>query len=333
MSAELDDLLAQVEEVVSGCKAQIEAASDAAALDTAKNETLGRQGRMAGLMELLKTAPNEAKRTLGQRLNAAKKEVQEVFDARQGSLGSSGAASGPAVDLSLPGIRPALGARHPLKRIETRVVDVLASLGFEVAEGPEVEDDFHNFIALNIPEDHPARDAGDNFYLKGLPYLLRSQTSTVQIRTMETAEPPLRICAPGRVFRPDEVDATHMFMFHQVEGLAVDRGLTIRDLKGTLLKLFRSLFGDDVEIRLRPSFFPFTEPSAEVDVYFPGRGWIETGGCGMVDPAVFEAVNLDPDEWSGFAFGLGLERIAMRQLGVPDIRLFTENDVRFLGSL
>lgn len=213
-------------------------------------------------------------------------------------------------------------------------------MGFEVVEGPEIEDEFHNFNALNIPPNHPARSEADNFYLSD-DLLLRSQTSTVQIRMMETRKPPLRIIAPGRVYRPDTVDASHHYMFHQLEGLAVDRGLTMKDLKTTLVLFFSGLFGEDVEIRLRPNFFPFTEPSAEVDVactFCKGegcstcqnKGWIEMGGCGMVDPNVFAAVGIDPEEYTGFAFGLGIERLAMRRYGIPDIRLLTENDVRFL---
>lgn len=331
MSDEPVDVFARVKAVGDEGRALLEGAADRNALEQAKNAVLGRKGSVAGLMNLLREAPKESKRELGQTINQLKQDLAALCEEREADLPATGGAR-EGIDLTLPGIRPPLGARHPLKQVENRVVDVLASLGFEVAEGPEVEDEHHNFEALNIPADHPARDESENFYFSGWPLLLRSQTSTVQIRTMEERKPPLRICAPGRVFRPDSVDATHMFMFHQVEGLAVEKGLTIRDLKGTLLLLFRALFGDDLKIRLRPSFFPFTEPSAEVDVYFPGKGWIETGGCGMVDPAVFEAVGIDPEEYSGFAFGLGLERLAMRSYRVPDIRLFTENDTRFLSQ-
>ncbi len=206
------------------------------------------------------------------------------------------------------------------------------TLGFEETEGPEIEDEFHNFVALNIPAGHPARDEKDNFYVDE-GRLLRTQTSTVQIRTLETRPLPLRIVALGRVYRPDTVDATHHYMFHQIEGLAVDKGLTLADLKATLLEFMRALYGPEVGIRLRPSFFPFTEPSAEIDVEFPGRGFVEIGGSGMVDPNVFEAVGVDPEVWSGFAFGLGIERLAMRRFGVPDIRRFTECDARFLRQL
>jgi phenylalanyl-tRNA synthetase alpha chain len=230
-------------------------------------------------------------------------------------------------------------------------VEVFGRMGFQVATGPELEDDEHNFVKLNIPADHPARDPIDNFYVDdpakaARPRMLRSQTSTVQIRVMEEMvrrgggrlPEPIRVIAPGRVYRPDTVDATHSFMFHQIEGLAVDRGLTMADLKTTLLQFARAYFGPGADVRLRPSFFPFTEPSAELDMMIalrPGEParWIELGGCGMVDPAVFQACGIDPEEWTGFAFGFGIERIAMGKYGIPDIRLLFENDVRFLSQL
>jgi phenylalanyl-tRNA synthetase alpha chain len=220
-----------------------------------------------------------------------------------------------------------------------KVVDELTELfgrmGFAVAAGPEVEDEFHNFIALNIPRQHPARDPLDNFYLNSAlgnsTALLRTQTSTVQIRVMETQKPPIRVVIPGRVYRPDTHDATHLSMFHQLEALVVDKGVTMVDLKSTVMQFVKAYFGPDTKVRFRPSFFPFTEPSAEVDVYFEDRQrWIELGGCGMVHPNVFKAVEIDPEEYSGWAFGFGIERIAMRKYGIEDIRLFVENDIRFL---
>jgi len=326
--------LAVIERVGEACRQALLDASDAGVLARVKPEILGRKGRVNGLMDLIKGAVPEQRGQIGQAVNRLKKDLAALAAAREAELGGGGAtAAGPGVDVTLPGRTPRVGALHPLTKIERQLVRVLASLGFEVTEGPEVEDEFHNFEALNIPAHHPARDESENFYLAGLPHLLRSQTSTVQIRTMETRKPPIRVCAPGRVFRPDTVDATHHYMFHQVEGLAVDRNITMVDLKTTLLIFFKALFGPDVDLRLRPSFFPFTEPSAEVDVLFPGKGWIEIGGCGMVDPNVLRAVDLDPEEWSGFAFGLGIERLAMRQFAVPDIRYFTDNDVRFLKQL
>ena len=242
-----------------------------------------------------------------------------------------------------PGIEPGLGRRHVITRVREELVDVFARMGFEVATGPELEDDEHNFVKLNIPGDHPAREPIDNFYVDDparttTPRMLRSQTSTVQIRTMEKRDPPLKIISPGRVYRPDTVDATHSFMFHQIEGLYVDRGVTMADLKSTLLHFARAYFGEEADVRLVPSYFPFTEPSAEFYMKFALRPdqepqWIELGGCGMVDPEVFKAVGYDPEEWTGFAFGFGIERLVMGKYRVPDIRMLFENDVRFLSQL
>ena len=236
------------------------------------------------------------------------------------------------IDVTLPGIRPRLGHRHPLTQTADELIDLFGRFGFSVARGPEVEDTRHNFDALNIPASHPARDPLDNFYLSD-GTMLRSQTSTVQIRVMESQPPPVRVIAIGRVYRPDTVDATHSFMFHQIEGLMVDRGVTMADLK-TVLRLFaRSYLGEDVQIRFRPSFFPFTEPSVEVDMLWHGGDrWVEMGGAGMVDPNVFRSVGYDPEEVTGFAFGLGIERLCMRRHGIDDIRLLFQNDIRFLDQ-
>jgi phenylalanyl-tRNA synthetase alpha chain len=305
----------------------------AAALAAAEAAFFGKKGRVAALMDLLKAAPPAEKALLGKLVNDVKRDLAALHEERKAAVGAAAPkASGPKIDLTLPGRRPERGALHPLTSTARDIVRVMATLGFEETDGPEIEDAWHNFVALNIPENHPARDEADNFYLDD-GRLLRSQTSTVQIRTLKTRKPPFRVTAVGRVYRPDTVDATHHYMFHQVEGLAVDRGLTMADLKSTLLTFVRALYLEDVEIRLRPSFFPFTEPSAEIDVKFEGRGWVEIGGCGMVDPAVFEACGVDPEVWSGFAFGCGVERLAMRRFGVPDIRRFTENDARFLKRL
>jgi phenylalanyl-tRNA synthetase alpha chain len=236
-------------------------------------------------------------------------------------------------DVTLPGTKPAIGHAHVLTQTVDAICEIFGRMGFEVVYGPEVEDERHNFEALNIPASHPARDPLDNFYIDD-ETMLRSQTSTVQIRTMETRQPPVRVIAPGRVYRPDTVDATHSFMFHQVEGLYVDEGVTMVDLKTCLDQFCKAYFGSDVQTRFRPSFFPFTEPSAEVDLlfHFPegSTQWIELGGCGMVDPNVLEAVGYDAEKYTGFAFGLGIERMAMRRHAIPDIRLLFENDVRFL---
>jgi phenylalanyl-tRNA synthetase alpha chain len=238
-----------------------------------------------------------------------------------------------------------VGKEHIITRVRGELVEIFARLGFEVAQGPELEDDEHNFVKLNIPDAHPARDPIDNFYVDNpnevqTPRMLRSQTSTVQIRTMEDAVatgwgPPIKIVSPGRVYRPDTVDATHSFMFHQIEGLYIDKGVSMSDLMSTLLQFARAYFGEDADVRLRPSFFPFTEPSAEFDMMIalkPGTdpSWIELGGCGMVDPNVLRACGIDPEVYTGFAFGFGIERIAMGKYGIPDIRMLFENDIRFL---
>lgn len=326
------EALSKVTETVAECCGLLEGAGDAESLQRARDAIFGKKGLFPPLMKLMGAAAPEERKELGLELNRCKALLDALYAERVLALGVRERVDGQE-DITLPGRPLAKGALHPLTVIEREVLRLMASLGFEVTSGPEIEDERHIFDALNIPKDHPARDEGENFYVLG-DLLLRSQTSTVQIRTMEQRTPPLRIVAPGRVFRPDAVDATHHYMFHQIEGLAVDEGLTLCDLKATLLLFFRGLFGDDVELRLRPSFFPFTEPSAEIDVFFPSKGtWVEIGGCGMVDPAVFDAVGIDSERFTGFAFGLGLERIAMRHFRVPDIRLFTENDVRFLRQL
>jgi phenylalanyl-tRNA synthetase alpha chain len=252
------------------------------------------------------------------------------------------------VDVTEPGLPMGEGRRHILSRTIDEITEVFARMGFTVAYGPELEDEHHNFTALNIPADHPAREATDNFYLQASRkesderkqdsalnalLMLRSQTSTVQIRTMEKVKPPLKVISIGRVYRPDTHDATHYSMFHQVEGLYIDRGVSMVDLKTTLFQFARAYFGEQAEVRIRPSFFPFTEPSAEVDMKMKVKDewkWVELGGCGMVDPNVFQTVGYDAEEWTGFAFGLGIERIAMRRYGISDIRWLFENDARFL---
>jgi phenylalanyl-tRNA synthetase alpha chain len=315
------------------------------------------------LMELLRLAPPEQKKVLGKPANAAKGKLTAAFGARQLEIQQAGATDSEGVDVTEPGVQPQVGNRHILMKVIDELVELFGRMGFSVATGPEVEDDFHNFVALNIPESHPARDPLDNFYLSGgrsevrgqrsggpgsasspdlqpltsdLPaqtsnLLLRTQTSTVQIRVMETQKPPIRVVVPGRVYRPDTVDATHLFMFHQLEALVVDRNVSMVDLKSTIMQFVRAYFGPETKVRFRPSFFPFTEPSAEVDVWFEDRGkWIELGGCGMVHPNVLKACKIDPEVYSGWAFGFGIERIAMRKYGIHDIRHFVENDVRFL---
>ncbi|MEE9394928.1 MAG: phenylalanine--tRNA ligase subunit alpha [Planctomycetota bacterium] len=334
--------MSDLENIRQQALSKLESVGDVAGLDAWRLEFLGKKGLVQGLMKQLREIPADQKRAFGEGVNTLKKELSEKLETAKASFGSARKATGPQADITLPGTRPQVGSLHPITRVRDEMIAVMRSLGFSVAEGPEIEDEFHNFIALNIPPHHPARSEGENFYVSG-DKLLRSQTSTVQIRMMETNEPPIRVIAPGRVYRPDTVDASHHYMFHQLEGLAVDKNLTMRDMKTTLLEFFKGLFGSDVKIRLRANFFPFTEPSAEVDVActFCGgdgcrtcqnKGWIEMGGCGMVDPNVFKAVGYDPEVYTGFAFGLGIERLAMRRYGIPDIRLLTENDVRFLNQ-
>jgi len=316
---------------------------DADALERWRIEYLGAKGRLRAAMPMLKDVPKDAKPAIGKRLNEVKAALETAFETKMQAIGGGGEAraSGPVVDITEPGLDLRPGRRHVLTRTVDEITDVFARMGFSIAEGPEVEDEWHNFTALNIPPDHPARDPADNFYLRSVAKaertsdlrMLRSQTSTIQIRTMEKTKPPLKVVAVGRVYRPDTHDATHFSMFHQIEGLYVDRGVTMIDLKTTLFQFARAYFGEQAEVRMRPSFFPFTEPSAEVDMKMKVRGewqWVELGGCGMVDPNVFEAVGYDAEEWTGFAFGLGVERIAMRKYGIADIRMLFENDARFL---
>ncbi|GIW95264.1 MAG: phenylalanine--tRNA ligase alpha subunit [Pirellulaceae bacterium] len=312
--------------------------SDPAALEAARVEFLGaRSGRLKALQKMLADIPPPQKPDAGRRFNQIKKELEEALRQAQQRLGSTAAARSrrPPLDPTLPGTRVGLGKLHPISHTIEELKEIMGRLGFTVADGPEVEDEWHNFEALNIPPDHPARDPLDNFYLSVAgqlcqpPLLLRSQTSTVQIRVMERMPPPVRIIALGRVYRPDEVDATHYPMFHQMEGLMVDRHVTMADLKSTLRLFAAAYLGQDAPIRFRPSFFPFTEPSVEVDFQWAG-GWIEFGGAGMVDPAVLAAVGYDPEQVTGFAFGLGVERLCMRRHQIPDIRELYRNDVRFL---
>ncbi len=342
-------MLDTLNEIETSALSELQSVADAAGLESWRIAYIGTKGRMRSVMPMMKDVPKEQKGQVGKRLNEVKTALETAFETKQASLGDGGtqSASGPQIDLTEPGIveSSTVGRRHIIPRVRDELVEIFARMGFDVAQGPELEDDEHNFVKLNIPPAHPARDPIDNFYVDNpneveTPRMLRSQTSTVQIRTMSKVvadgkTPPIKIVSPGRVYRPDTVDATHSFMFHQIEGLYVDRGVSMADLKTTLLQFAHAYFGDDAEIRLRPSFFPFTEPSAEFDMMIalkPGEDpkWIELGGCGMVDPNVLKACGLDPEEWTGFAFGFGIERIAMGKYGIPDIRMLFENDVRFL---
>jgi phenylalanyl-tRNA synthetase alpha chain len=335
------DPIAALNEFQSAALAAIEAAGTTPALEAVRVEFLGRkQGQLRNLQALVGKAPPDERPALGKRFNDARLAVEQALERRQQELARPRAEL-TGLDITLPGEPPRLGRRHPLVQTIEEFQDIMGRFGFSVAEGPEIEDEQHNFVALNIPADHPARDPLENFYLatgaKGTgthssgngPILLRSQTSTVQIRVMERTPPPVRIISVGRVYRPDTIDATHSCMFHQMEGLMVGAGVTMAQLK-TVLSMFAAAYlGRDVGIRFRPSFFPFTEPSVEVDMRW-GESWLELGGAGMVDPHVLRAVGYDPDQVSGFAFGLGIERFCMRRHGIRDIRLFLQNDVRFL---
>lgn len=347
LSPFLDDLVA----LESAAQTAFRAASDSAALEIARVEFLGaKSGKLKAFQQNLGAVPKDLKPDAGKAFNAVKQAIEAALAAAQERLARSAkpqAASGGAFDATLPGRPLRLGHLHPVTQTIADMKDIMGRLGFTAVEGPEIEDEWHNFEALNIPRTHPARDPLDNFYLATAqvtpgdspgaklgekPLLLRSQTSTVQIRVMEGTPPPVRIISLGRVYRPDTADATHYPMFHQIEGLLVDRGVTMADLKSVLRLFCQSYFGkDEVHIRFRPSFFPFTEPSVEVDMNWQG-GWMEMGGAGMVDPNVLRAVGYDPEEVTGFAFGLGVERVCMRQHGITDIRALYENDVRFLSQ-
>jgi phenylalanyl-tRNA synthetase alpha chain len=329
----LDAFLAEIESLRADAVAALGVVADEASLEQARIEFLGaKSGRLKSIQKMLGGLSVAERPAAGKHFNDAKQAITAALEAAQGRLAGT-AAEADAIDVTLPGDPLRLGHLHPITQTIRRVQEIMSRLGFESVDGPEVEDQWHNFEALAIGAEHPARDPLDNFYLavaRGAdPLLLRSQTSTVQIRVMEQRKPPLRIVSLGRVYRPDTADATHYPMFHQVEGLLVEQGTTMAHLK-SVLRLFASSFlGGDVHVRFRPSFFPFTEPSVEVDMEWGGR-WIEMGGAGMVDPAVLAAVGYDPDQVSGFAFGLGVERIAARRYGVADIRDFYRNDVRFL---
>jgi phenylalanyl-tRNA synthetase alpha chain len=332
----------RVEAVTREARAAIEAAHAAAELEEIRVRVLGRQGALTQLLRSLGGLPAEERPLVGAAANEAKRDLEilieaRLAEAREGERLRQRARARP--DLTLPGRRPPRGVRHPLARVRDEIVAVFAALGFSVAEGPEIETDYYNFEALNLPPDHPARDMQDTFYFSA-DTLLRTHTSPVQIRVMQAQRPPVRIIVPGRVYRRD-ADITHSPMFHQIEGLAVDRAVSMADLKGTLELFARAMFGPDSRIRFRPSFFPFTEPSAEVDVLCfacagggcrvcKQSGWLEILGSGMVHPRVLQNVGYDPEEFTGWAFGMGIERVAMLKYGVDDIRLFFENDLRFL---
>ena len=347
--------LDQIEPLKQSALAELRAAPDLAALEQARVNNLGSNGKFTALMKQLGALAKEEKPAAGKAINSAKVELEAALAQRRGELELKAALPQEPTDFTLPGRRRVVGKLHPLTQVTEDIIRSFRKIGFVVADGPEVEDEYHCFDALNTPADHPARDMQDTFYLRnaecrmqnaeaGAPpstlspqpsTLLRTHTSSVQIRVMEKQQPPVRIIVPGRVYRRDNADATHNPTFHQVEGLYVDRNVTVGDLKGTVEFVFRELMGSDVKIRFRPHYFSYTEPSFEIDfssalVKKMGKDWLEIAGCGMVHPQVFETVGYDPAVWTGWAFGFGIERIAMLRYGINDIRLFYENDVRFL---
>lgn len=302
---------------------------------------LGKKGLLNDFFAEFKNVPNEQKKEYGQVINTLKNTAQEKVDSLKEAIENNTEAKGIYGDLSRPGEPIPLGSRHPISIVKNRIIEIFSRIGFNVSEGPEIEDDWHNFTALNLPEYHPARDMQDTFFIQTNPdVLLRTHTSSVQVRYMENNKPPIRTISPGRVYRNEAISARSHCFFHQVEGLYVDKGVSFADLKQTLQYFTTEMFGKS-KIRLRPSYFPFTEPSAEVDVYWgletetdykmtKGTGWLEIMGCGMVDPNVLKNCGIDPETYSGFAFGMGIDRIALLLHQIPDIRMFSENDVRFL---
>ena len=311
-------------------RSEIPLVSDLERLETLKVKYLGRKGLFASVSAKIAEVPSEEKKSAGQEMNRVKRALDEIFSDKEKSFKSRSVSTVKKIDTTMPGTFYAPGSLHPLTQVTLDITRIFERLGFSVVDGPEVETEYYNFEALNIPLNHPARDSFDTFYLKN-GRLLRSQTSTVQIRVMERSKPPLKIIAPGKVYRPDATDATHSFMFHQIEGLMVDEKTSFADLKGVLLSFARQFFGPKTKLRFRPHFFPFTEPSAEVDIFWETRGqWLEILGAGLVHPNVLRACKIDPKKYTGFAFGMGVERIAMLKYGVEDIRQFFENDVRFL---
>lgn len=322
--------------------AAIQSANTSAELYELKVRYLGKQGELTSLMKDMASLSKEERPVFGKKVNEVKARVTEAYDHQEAALKArelDAQIQAERIDLTLPGPRRAIGTQHPIAMIQQEVVDALSRIGFAVRTGPQIETDWHNFGALNIPPGHPSRDMQDTFYIDD-DHVLRTQTSPIQIRVMESERPPIRILAPGSVFRCDS-DISHSPNFHQIEGLWIDRKVSMADLKGTIGYFIRELFGQDMKVRFRPSFFPFTEPSAEFDgscTICRGKGcrmckqsgWVEIGGCGLVHPKVLQSVKLDPKEWQGFAFGFGLERMAILKYGIEDIRLFFDNNVQFL---
>jgi phenylalanyl-tRNA synthetase alpha chain len=335
-------MIDMLEDVKKQAEAELSSVQDEISLQNLKAKFVGRKGVITEILKGMKDIPDSDRPRMGKLINETKTFVEDLIDSRLNEIRDEKKRRSlyeEKIDVTLPGRGMPVGARHPITQVMDEVTAIFERMGFEVAEGPEVETDYYNFEALNIPKNHPARDMQDTFYVSD-EIVLRTHTSPVQIRVMEKRKPPVKVIAPGKVYRCDS-DISHTPMFHQIEGLLVDEGVTFGDLKGVLTEFVRLVFGEGVGVRFRPSFFPFTEPSAEVDIaclicggkgcrVCKNTGWLEILGCGMVDPEVFRSVGYDPDKYSGFAFGMGIERITMLKFGINDIRLFFENDIRFL---
>lgn len=332
--------------VLNSALESLNSATEISKIEEIRVKYLGKKGELTGILKQLGSLSPEERPVVGQLVNKAKSELEEqiktkVAEIKEAELNAS--LINEKIDVTMPGKRNTMGKKHPLSVVLDELKEIFMGMGYSIADGPEVELDYYNFEALNLPKDHPARDTQDTFYISE-NVLLRTQTSPVQVRVMEKQKPPIRIIAPGRVYRSDEVDANHSPLFHQIEGLAIDKGITMGDLKGTLETFAKRLYGEDAVVRFRPHHFPFTEPSAEMDIQCfncggkgcrlcKNEGWIEILGCGMVHPKVLENCGIDPEEYRGFAFGIGLERIVMRKFKIDDMRLLYENDMKFFDSI
>lgn len=333
----------KLEEIRLAAKAALDAAKDSKAVDELRVRYLGKKGEITAILKQMGSLSAEERPKMGQLANEVRADIEGAISAALAEMNKKAQElrlKKETLDISIPGTKEEIGSLHPLNSTLDKLIEIFKSMGFDVVDGPEIETDYYNFEALNVPKDHPARDMQDTFYLTE-NMLLRTQTSATQIRTMEKRKPPIRMICPGRVYRSDDVDATHSPVFHQVEGLVVDKGITMCDLKGTLETMAKEIYGSDTKVKFRPSFFPFTEPSVEVDVscsecggkgcrVCKGSGWIEILGAGMVHPKVLAGCGIDPDEYSGFAFGIGLDRLTTTRHKISDIRLLFENDLRFL---
>src|SRR6266567_839582 len=340
----MPSLLNEIEPLKQAALAEFKAAPDLAALEHAKGNWIGTHGKFTALLKQLGSLPKADRPAAGKLINQAKSELETALAVRREELELKAALPKEPTDFTLPGRRRALGKLHPLTQVTDDIVRAFRKIGFAVADGPEIEDEYHCFDALNTPADHPARDTQDTFYLQGAgaadspaPLLLRTHTTSVQVRVLESQPPPVRIVVPGRVYRRDNADATHNPTFQQIDGVYVDKNVTVGDLKGTVEFVFKELLGAELKLRFRPHYFSYTEPSFEIDFSSPlvkklGKEWLEIAGCGMIHPAVFEKVGYDPEVWTGWAFGFGIERIAMIRYAIGDIRLFYENDLRFLNQ-